>query len=116
MPRLTKRKKQILEARTKAKWRREEEDTRERLLTEEEIAMEAVAREWEGLKRTVPEALASVGLKTIRRFARRSQRYMSAYRYDLTLKAAEYAVRKYKSHRRIPHGVIIDIDREMNEK
>lgn len=70
---------------------------------------------WEGLKRTVPEALASVDLKTIRRFARRAQRYMSAYRNDLTLKTAEYAVKKYKSHRRIPHGVTIDIDREMNE-
>ena len=63
---------------------------------------------WEGLKKTVPEALESVDIYTIRRFAQRAQRYMSAYRYGLTLSAAEYAVKKYKSHRRIPHGIIID--------
>ena len=65
---------------------------------------------WDGLKRTVPEALASVDLKTIRRFARRAQRYMSAYRLGLTLKAAEYAVKKYKSHRRIPQDVAASFD------
>lgn len=63
---------------------------------------------WEGLKRTLPQALASIDLFTIRRFARRAQRYMSAYRYGLNLSAAEYAVKKYKSHRRIPHGIIIE--------
>ena len=31
---------------------------------------------YEGLKRTVPEALASVDIKTIRRYARRAQRYV----------------------------------------
>jgi transposase len=65
---------------------------------------------WEGLKNTVPKALASIDLMTIRRFARRAQRYMSAYRNGLTLKAAEYAVKKYKSHRRIPDGVVLDFD------
>jgi len=50
---------------------------------------------WEGLKSTVPKALASIDLMTIRRFARRAQRYMSAYRNGLTLRAAEYAVKKY---------------------
>jgi hypothetical protein len=31
-----------------------------------------------------------------------SQRYMSAYRIGLTGKQALFAVRKYKSHRRVP--------------
>ena len=44
---------------------------------------------WNGLKRTVLEGLASVDLKTIRKFARRAKRYMSAYRLGLTLKATE---------------------------
>ena len=65
---------------------------------------------WQGLKNIVPEALASVDLLTIQRFARRAQRYMSAYRRGLTLKAAEYAVKKYKSHRKIPDSAVIDID------
>jgi len=69
-----------------------------------------IATTWEGLKSTVPKALASVNLMTIRRFARRAQRYMSAYRNGLTLRAAEYAVKKYKSHRRIPDGVVLDVD------
>jgi hypothetical protein len=35
---------------------------------------------------------------------------MSAYHKGLTLKAAEFAVKKYKSHRRIPDSAVIDID------
>ena len=65
---------------------------------------------WDGLKRTVPEGLASVDLKIIRKFARRAKRYMSAYRLGLTLKTAEYAVKKYKSHRRIPQDVTVSFD------
>jgi hypothetical protein len=67
---------------------------------------------WEGLKRTVLEALASVDLKTIRRFCTACT---EVYRWGLTLKAAEYAVKKYKSHRRIPYEVALDIDGVMNE-
>lgn len=67
---------------------------------------------WVGLKRTVPEALASVDLTTIRKFSRRAKRYMSAYRLSLTFKAAEYAVRKYKSHRRIPLVLAATFDGE----
>jgi hypothetical protein len=57
---------------------------------------------FETLKKTVPVALASVSLKTIRKFRRRAQRYMSAYKIGLSYAAAEYAVKKYKSHRRLP--------------
>jgi len=51
-----------------------------------------------------------VSLQTIRKFARRSQRYMDAYRKGLTLQAAEFAVKKYKSHRRLPENVANSID------
>ena len=57
-----------------------------------------------------PDALNSVSLSKIRKFARRSYRYMSAYRLGLPCKAAIYAVKKYRSHRRIPENVLIDID------
>ena len=62
---------------------------------------------WEGLKRTVPQALASVPLSEIRRYARKSFRYMDVYRKGLTGRAAEYAVKKFRSHRRIPASMLM---------
>ena len=58
-----------------------------------------------GLRKTVPEALGSVDIITIRKFARKAWRYMDAYRKGLTPSAAEFAVKKYKSHRRIPENI-----------
>ena len=52
-------------------------------------------------KTLVQEALDSCPLPTIRRFFRRAFRYMSVYRLGATGVAAEYAVRKYRSHRSI---------------
>ena len=60
---------------------------------------------WVGLQKTVPEALDSVPLITIRKFARKSKRYMDVYRKGLTGKLAEFAVKKYKSHRRVPNEI-----------
>ena len=57
---------------------------------------------WSGLQETVPRALDSVDLITIRRFARKTWRYMDLYRHGVTGKLAEYAAKKYISHRRIP--------------
>src|SRR6266498_4261515 len=42
---------------------------------------------WTGLQKTVPLALSSVSLTTIRRYARKAFRYMDAYRKGLTGKA-----------------------------
>ncbi|CAG8718221.1 13358_t:CDS:2 [Rhizophagus irregularis] len=61
---------------------------------------------WTGLQRTVSLALASVPLTTIRRYARKAFRYMDVYRKGLTGKAAEFAVKKYRSHRRVPDSVL----------
>ena len=65
---------------------------------------------WTGLNQIVPDALDSVSVNKIRKFARRSYRYMSAYRLGLPCKAAIYAVKKYCSHRRVPENVLMDID------
>jgi hypothetical protein len=54
---------------------------------------------WSGLQETV---IDSVDVITIRRFARKAWRYMDLYRHRITGKLAEYAAKKYKSHRRIP--------------
>ena len=56
---------------------------------------------WSGLQETV-RALHSIDLITIRRFARKTWRYMDLYRHGVTGKLAEYAAKKYISHRRIP--------------
>jgi hypothetical protein len=54
----------------------------------------------------VPLALDSVSLEKIRKFTRRSWRFMAAYRNGLTGLEALYAVKKYISHRKIPSNVI----------
>lgn len=69
---------------------------------------------WAGLKSVVPEALESVSLPTIRRFARKSDRYIDAYREKdgglrLTPAQVEHAVNKYKSHRTIPLSIMKDL-------
>ena len=61
---------------------------------------------FKSLEKTVPLALNSVSLKKIRKFARRSWRFMDAYRNGLTGIEALYAVKRYKSHRKIPSNVI----------
>ncbi|KIJ40068.1 hypothetical protein M422DRAFT_257136 [Sphaerobolus stellatus SS14] len=58
-------------------------------------------------KKLLPECLDSCTTETIRHFFRKCWRYMSAYRNGLSGKQAEFAVKKYKSHRRIPDEVDI---------
>jgi len=53
----------------------------------------------------VLEVLVSVPITSIRKFARKSWRYMDAYDKGLEGKTAEWAVNKYKSHRRLPENV-----------
>ena len=69
---------------------------------------------WNTLQKTVPSALNSVSLTCIRRFARKSERYIDAYRLKeghvrLTSAQVEYAVKKYRSHRRIPQNIMAEI-------
>jgi hypothetical protein len=60
----------------------------------------------------VPVALNSVSLSKIRKFARKSYRYIDAYRVrgtdgnSLTPKQIEYAVKKYRQHRKIPLRIL----------
>jgi hypothetical protein len=69
-----------------------------------------------GLQRAVPEALRSVPLSLIRKYARKCFRYMDAYRPKgeegarLSMKQVQYAMKKYTSHRCIPDGVMDDLE------
>uniref|UniRef100_U9T1L9 Uncharacterized protein n=2 Tax=Rhizophagus irregularis TaxID=588596 RepID=U9T1L9_RHIID len=53
----------------------------------------------------VLEVLISVSVTTIRKFARKSWKYMDAYNKGLEGRTAEWAVNKYKSHRRLPENI-----------
>ena len=66
---------------------------------------------WTGLQETVPQSLDAVPLITIRRFAQKAWRYMDLYRHGIGGKLAEYAVRKYRSHRKIPDGVLKELEK-----
>jgi len=63
------------------------------------------------LQRVVPTALESVSIITIRKFARKAWRYMDLYRKGITGKLAEYAAKKYKSHRCIPEYVVEELNK-----
>ena len=65
---------------------------------------------WKGLVSTVPKAPESVSLKTIRRHVQECFRKMDVYRKDLTGKAAEYSVKKYRSHRRVSNSIMMHIN------
>ena len=65
---------------------------------------------FETLKKNLPLALASVNIRTIRRWEHRMIRWMDAYRAGLGAKEADMRVkafssRKYASHRRVPERV-----------
>jgi hypothetical protein len=62
------------------------------------------------LLKLIPEVLVNVPVTTIRKFARKSWRYMDAYDKGLEGRTAEWAVNKYRSHRRLPEN----IERMMN--
>jgi hypothetical protein len=64
---------------------------------------------WKGLLDIVPLAFDSIPISSIRKYARRSFRYMDAYRKGLNMNAGEYAVKKYRSHRRIPNSALHDL-------
>ncbi|PKC66398.1 hypothetical protein RhiirA1_512186 [Rhizophagus irregularis] len=53
----------------------------------------------------VPEVLISVLVTTICKFACKLWRYMDAYNKGLEGRTAEWAVNKYKSHRRLPENI-----------
>ncbi|CAG8724465.1 10503_t:CDS:2, partial [Cetraspora pellucida] len=66
---------------------------------------------WKGLQKTVPKSLKLVSLITIRKFSRKCWRYMDLYRNGLSEKLVEYAVKKYKTHRRIPDSIYEELDK-----
>ncbi|EJD54935.1 hypothetical protein AURDEDRAFT_155172 [Auricularia subglabra TFB-10046 SS5] len=60
-------------------------------------------------RKLVPEILDSCDVPSIRRFFRKTWRYLDGYRRGLSGKELEAAVKKYKAHRKIPASAFMDI-------
>ncbi len=66
---------------------------------------------WKGLQQMVPKSLEFVPLITIRKFLRKCWRYMYLYKKGLSGRLVEYAVKKYKSHWRIPDSIFKELNK-----
>ncbi|KZT68737.1 hypothetical protein DAEQUDRAFT_745617 [Daedalea quercina L-15889] len=71
---------------------------------------EVYKAKFEDAKRVALECLNACPVEVIQRFFNRSWRFMDAYRKGLTGKAAEWAVRKQKSHRRVAQSAMMSIE------
>ena len=69
---------------------------------------------FEDAKKAAVEYLNACPVEVIRRFFNRSWRFMDAYRRGLTGRAAEWAVRKQKSHRRVGPQAMMSVDAVLN--
>ena len=57
------------------------------------------------------QSLKSVLLIKIKRFTRKTWQYMNIYQKGISRKLAEYAVKKYRSHRRISKEIIEELNK-----
>ncbi|KAF8833299.1 hypothetical protein BDN67DRAFT_992864 [Paxillus ammoniavirescens] len=63
------------------------------------------------LEQNVVEALASVSIEQMRRYARRSQRFMDAYCRGLSGQQAAWASKKYRGHCVLPNSILEDLEK-----
>ena len=61
---------------------------------------------WANLQKRVPEALDAIPIARIRRWFRLADRFLDSYRKGLTGRLADFATRKYRSHRRLPDNIV----------
>jgi hypothetical protein len=57
-------------------------------------------------------ALDAIPLKSMRKFANRSRRFMDAYQQGLNGRQAVWAARKYRGHRGLPVGIMEELDKK----
>jgi hypothetical protein len=69
---------------------------------------------FEEAKKIARECLDACTADIIRRFFNQSWRFMDTYRKGLTGKAAEWAVRQQRSHRRVGQGAMMSLEAVLN--
>ena len=62
---------------------------------------------WASLKVRVPTTLDEIPIARIRRWFRLTDRFKDSYEKGLTGRLAEFATRKYRSHRRLPESIVV---------
>ena len=66
-----------------------------------------------GLANTMLNILS---ISTVRKFSRHCFRFMDAYRQPgLEGPLADYAMKRYSSHRKIPEGILVQLTADFNE-
>ena len=69
------------------------------------------------LERELPNTIEQLlPISVVRRYARYCFRFMSGYRLGLTGTLLDFSVKQYKSHRRIPEGVVAALTNMYDEK
>ncbi|KAJ7128279.1 hypothetical protein C8R46DRAFT_926388 [Mycena filopes] len=71
--------------------------------------MKPVSSKEADLECNVVDALDSVSLQVMRRYATRALRFLDAYRHGLNGKWAAYATKKYRGHRVLPNNLFDDL-------
>lgn len=72
---------------------------------------------WKNLQTRVPDTLDSIPLALIRKWFRLTDRFCDAYRRGLKGRLAEFATRKYRSHRRLPAEIVeAELQKEFDEE
>jgi len=79
------------------------------------VARDQCDYSFKSLEERVPKILKGISLAHIRRYQRKAWRYMHAYSLKLPGRVAEWAVKKYKSHRRV-QGSLDDPMEEMEKE
>ena len=64
------------------------------------------------LERNTLQALASIPLPMMRKYANRSRRFMDAYDRGLNGSQAAWAARKYRGHRVLPQNILDELEKE----
>ena len=67
----------------------------------------------------VPTTIRSIDIKHVRNYHRRIWRYLDAYSKELNGRMAEWAVQKYKGHRKVSENVdkmMEEMNKEMNKE
>ncbi|KIK74184.1 hypothetical protein PAXRUDRAFT_176464, partial [Paxillus rubicundulus Ve08.2h10] len=65
----------------------------------------------EDLERNMIEALESVTITQMRKYARRSRHFMDAYHKGLSGQQAAWASKKYRGHRVIPNSILDELEK-----